>query len=80
MKIDEINFAIIKHLRDGQKSLKKIAKSLSITENTVRARLNKLIDEQVLEIAGLVEPNAIPGHSIVKVGVKLNTMDLYQER
>jgi len=79
MKIDDINLAIIKHLRDGRKSLKKVAKSLSITENTVRARLNKLIDEKVLDITGLVEPHAIPGHSIVQVGVKLNTMDLVKK-
>ncbi len=79
MKIDETNIAIIKHLRDGRKSFKKIAKELSITENTVRARVYRLIDEGILEIAGLVDPDAIPRHRMVFIGVKLDTMDLVRK-
>jgi Lrp/AsnC family transcriptional regulator for asnA, asnC and gidA len=30
----------------------------------------------VLTITGLVNPELIPGHNVVMVGVKLNTMDL----
>lgn len=76
MKIDETNIAIIKHLRDGRKSFKAIADELSITENTVRARVNKLMEERVLEITGLVDPGSLPGHQMAIVGVKLNTMNL----
>ena len=64
MKIDETSLAIIKHLREGRKSFQKIAEDLSITENTVRARVGKLVDEGVLEIAGLFDPEAIQGHRI----------------
>ena len=76
MKMDEINIAIIRHLRDGRKSLRQIAKSLRISENTVRARINKLTAEGVLNIRGLVDPEAIPGHRSAIIGVKLSTMDL----
>jgi Lrp/AsnC family transcriptional regulator, regulator for asnA, asnC and gidA len=76
MKIDETSLAIIKHLRDGRKSFKMIADDLSITENTVRARVNRLIEEKVLDITGLVDPEAIPGHKVVMIGIKLGTMDL----
>jgi len=76
MKMDEINIAIIRHLRDGRKSLRQIAKSLRISENTVRARMNKLTAEGVLNIRGLVDPEAIPGHRSAIIGVKLSTMDL----
>jgi Lrp/AsnC family transcriptional regulator for asnA, asnC and gidA len=76
MKIDETNLAIIKHLRDGRKSFKKVSEELSLSENTVRARVNRLIEEGVLDIAGLVDPQSIPGHRVVMVGVKLQTMDL----
>jgi Lrp/AsnC family transcriptional regulator for asnA, asnC and gidA len=76
MKIDETSLAIIKHLRDGRKSFKAIADDLSITENTVRARVNRLTEERVLEVTGLVDPAAIPGHRLVMVGIKLGTMDL----
>ena len=76
MKIDESNLAIIQHLRDGRKSFKQIAKELRLSENTVRARVNKLVEEGILEISGLVDPQSIPGHRLVMVGVKLQSMDL----
>ena len=50
MKIDKTNIDIIRELKDGKKSFKKIADKLQITENTVRSRVNKLTDEGVLEI------------------------------
>ena len=76
MKIDEMNIAIIKQLRDGRKSYSAIAEELSVTENTVRSRVNKLIEENVLEVTGLVDPESLPGVQIVLMGVKLKTMDL----
>ena len=79
MKMDETNIAIIKHLRNGRKSFKKIAEQLSISENTARARVNRLLDEGVLEISARVDPEAIQGHSVVMVGVKLKTMHLVKK-
>jgi Lrp/AsnC family transcriptional regulator for asnA, asnC and gidA len=79
MHIDKINLCIIKHLRSGRKSFKKIAEQLSLSENTVRARVRKLIDNGILEITGLVDPEAVSGHRIVIVGVKLKTMDLVKK-
>lgn len=76
MKIDKTNLAIIKHLRDGRRSFKDIADELGLSENTVRARVYKLTEEGLLEVAGLVDPEALPGHRVVMVGVKLQTMDL----
>lgn len=54
MHIDKINLSIIKHLRSGRKSFKKIAEQLSLSENTVRARVRKLIDNGILQIKGVV--------------------------
>ena len=79
MKIDNINLRIIKHLRNGRKSYRKIAEQLSLSENTVRARVNKLMEAGVLEISGQVDPDAIAGHRIVMVGVKLKTMNLVKK-
>ena len=76
MKIDKNNLAIIKHLRNGRKSYRKIAQDLCLSENTVRTRVQKLIDEGVLDIRGLVNPESIEGHRVVMVGVKLQSMDL----
>ena len=76
MKIDATTIAIIKHLRQGRKSFKKIAQQLDIAENTVRARITRMTEEGLLEVAGLVNPEALPGHSLLIVGVKLKTTDL----
>ena len=79
MKVDENNIAIIRHLRDGRKSYKKIADDLGITESTVRSRVGKLIEDGFLEITGLVDPEVIPGHELALVGVKLSTMNLIKK-
>jgi len=79
VKIDAINLAVIKQLRDGRKSFKAIAEELSVSENTIRARVSKLAEEGVLEISGLVDPESLPGHGAVIVGVKLQSMDLIKK-
>lgn len=79
MKIDKTNIDIIRELRDGKKSLKKIADKLQVTENTVRARVNKLQEEGVLEICGLVDPATLPDHTVVIIGIKLSEMNLVEK-
>ena len=79
MKIDRTNLGIIKHLRDGRKSFKEIADDLSITENTVRSRVQQMTREGVLSITGLVDAAKLPGHRMVLVGIKLNTMNLVKK-
>lgn len=76
MKMDKINIAILKELRDGRKPFKEIAEKLSVSENTIRSRVGKLVETGVLTITGLINPELIPGHKLVMVGVKLNTMSL----
>lgn len=76
MEMDTINIEIIRQLQEGRKSFKKIATLLDITENTVRARVNKLIDEGILSITGNVDIEAIKGHQILYLGVKLSNMEL----
>ena len=79
MKVDQTNITIIKHLRDGRKSFKKIADELGISENTVRSRVVKLVDEGVVEISGSVDPESLPGHKVVFIGVKLSTLNLVEK-
>ena len=76
MNMDEISLQIIKHLRDGRKSFGEIGKNLSITTNTVRARVKKLMKKGVLEIVGSIDPDKIDNHFLVIVGVRLKTMRL----
>jgi Lrp/AsnC family transcriptional regulator for asnA, asnC and gidA len=76
MKIDDTNIAIIQHLRNGRKSYRKIADQLSITENTVRSRVNRMKKEGILEVTGMVDPAALPHHRIVLIGIKVTNLDL----
>ncbi|MBQ0072068.1 MAG: Lrp/AsnC family transcriptional regulator [Spirochaetales bacterium] len=75
-KIDETNKQIIRLLKDGRKPYSMIADELGITENTVRSRVNKLLEEGVLRIAGMVDPQHVPGLQVIIMGVKLSTMEL----
>jgi len=75
LHLDRLNRSIIGHLQDGRKSFKKIATSLDISENTVKARVRRLEEEGVLKIAGYVDPESMEGHQIVYIGVKLKDMD-----
>ena len=76
MNMDEISLQIIKYLRDGRKSFGEIGKNLSITTNTVRTRVKKLMKKGILEIIGSIDPEEIDNHFLVIVGVKLKTMRL----
>ena len=74
-RIDETNKAIIKLLSDGRKPFSAIADELSITENTVRARVNKLVEEGFLQITGLINPESLSNVQVI-MSIKVKTLDL----
>lgn len=76
MDIDETNIEILRHLKDGRKSFKLIAEALSVTENTIRSRVNKLLEEGILNFSGNIDVNALKGHNLLYLGIKLKCMDL----
>ena len=76
MKLDETNKAIIKELNNGRRAFSTIAEKIGITENTVRSRVNKLIEDGILQISGLVNPQYIPEMQVVLMGIKLSTLNL----
>ncbi len=75
-RIDDTNKAIIRLLQDGRRPYSVIADELGITENTVRSRANKLLDDGVLKIMGMVDPEYVPGLQVIYMGIKLSTMEL----
>lgn len=79
MKLDDTNIEIIKRLTDGRKAYSAIAEEIGITENTVRARVNKMIEDGILSISGLVDPQMLPEMQIVLMGIKLSTLDLEEK-
>ena len=79
MRMDRINLAIIRELRDGRRSFKKIAETLSIAENTVRSRYEKLTAAGILQVCGLVDPDKIENHRLVYMGIKLVGLNLVEK-
>ena len=77
--MDKTDIAIIKELKDGRISFKSVADSLGLAEGTVRSRVRRLREDGVLQITGLVDPEALDDHSVVLVGVRLNDMDLVKK-
>ncbi len=78
-KLDDTNKAIIRMLSDGRKPFSAIAEEIGITENTVRARVNRLTEEGVLNIQGLVDPQLVPDLQVAIMGIKLRTLNLEEK-
>lgn len=79
MKLDEINVEIIRLLQNGRESFSNIAKELDLTENTVRSRVKKLESEGILSFQGVIDPEAVPRHQVMMIGVKLSSIDLFKK-
>ena len=55
--MDELDLAIVQQLRSqGRKPYTEIAEALGVSEGTVRNRVARLCEEQVLHIVGMVDP------------------------
>lgn len=79
MKIDEINMKILRSLQNGRKPIAEIAHNLSITENTVRVRIKKMINDSLLEIKGVVDVDTLPNFFLALVGVRMKTPKLVEK-
>ena len=79
MKLDDTNKAIIRLLADGRRPYSAIAEEIGVTENTVRSRVNKMMEDGVFSISGLVNPQLIPEMQVAFMGIKLKTLDLEEK-
>ncbi len=77
--MDTTDIDIIRQLKDGRMSFKKIGELLGLAEGTVRSRVKKLRESDQVEITTLVAPEALPDHSIVMIGIRLKDMDLVKK-
>ncbi len=74
-KIDKTDVTIIRLLqKDGRMSNTKIAKHAGISETTVRYRMQRLIREEYIEIAAVIDPmklgNGIEGSIRIQADIK----------
>ncbi len=77
--MDTTDIAIINELKDGRLSFKKIAQTLGLAEGTVRTRVKRLQKDGQLDISALVDPEALPDHSVVMIGIRVKDMDLVKK-
>jgi Lrp/AsnC family transcriptional regulator, regulator for asnA, asnC and gidA len=70
-KIDKYDIDIIRNLWDGRTPYQEIAEKVGLTTNTVRSRVNKMLESGVLQIISLVNPNAIENHQSAFIGFKV---------
>ena len=55
--LDDVSKAIIEHLQaDGRRSYAAIAKSVGLSEAAVRARVQRLLDSEVMQIVAVTDP------------------------
>jgi len=72
MKIDEIDEKLINILSsDGQTHRRKISRMLHLSEGTIRKRIRRLIDNNILRIKGLVNSNTRSDKQLIYLMIKL---------
>ena len=78
IKLDPINKKIINYLKDGRISYKKIAGEMSLAENTVKSRIQKMKEAGIIDITTLVNPEIMKNHTIVFIGIQIDNLKLVQ--
>ncbi|KHF39605.1 Lrp/AsnC family transcriptional regulator [Halalkalibacter okhensis] len=69
-KLDEIDFSILGYLQEnGKRSYTEIAKLLSVSEGTVRTRINRMLKDGVFEFIIHMDPNKIGLNVQVIIGI-----------
>jgi Lrp/AsnC family transcriptional regulator for asnA, asnC and gidA len=73
MNLDAVDKAIIKQLQDnGRITNKRIAEILNLSEGTIRNRIRRLTESNILKIKGLINPEVEKEKQLVYVMIKLS--------
>lgn len=71
--MDELDLSIIEQLQmNGRKRYTKIADDLGVTEGTVRNRVSKLLENQAIQITGLIDPQKLGFDAPAIIGVSIS--------
>ncbi len=72
--LDEIDRKIIKYLQEnGREAFAKIGDDIGVPSSTVRDRTNRLIENDILRIIGLLNPLKARKRVMANVGVRLSS-------
>jgi Lrp/AsnC family transcriptional regulator for asnA, asnC and gidA len=70
--LDDVSKAIIEHLQaDGRRSYATIARSVGLSEAAVRARVQRLLDSEVMQIVAVTDPLQIGFNRQAMVGIRV---------
>ncbi|AOX43471.1 hypothetical protein S100390_v1c01280 [Spiroplasma sp. NBRC 100390] len=73
IRLDEIDRDIIGQLqKDSRISVRKISKTINISEKTIRMRINKLMTQNIVKPVCIVNPNAFGYVNFVDIFFKIN--------
>jgi Lrp/AsnC family transcriptional regulator for asnA, asnC and gidA len=70
-KLDEHDIQIIQNLWNGRTPYRDIARKVGLTTNTVRTRVNRMLETGALQIISLVNPSALEDHQSAWIGFKV---------
>jgi Lrp/AsnC family transcriptional regulator, regulator for asnA, asnC and gidA len=74
--LDSIDRSIIEQLqRDGRTPFTEIAEALGVSEGTVRNRVSRLVEAQILHVVGMVDPYHLGLDAPAMIGVALEPGD-----
>jgi len=72
--LDEVDRRIIKYLQtNGRESLAKIAEEMGLPTSTVRDRTNRLLDNDILRVVGVLNPLKARQRVMATIGLKLSS-------
>ena len=70
---DQLDRTIIEILQsDGRASHAKMARGLGVSEGTVRRRLSKLLDDRVIRVVAIAEPEQLGYHTSAFIGLQVD--------
>ncbi len=70
--MDQLDLDILSILeKDGRRRFTEIAKDLGVTEGTIRNRVTKLMDNQVVQIVGLINPHGMGYDAPAIIGISI---------
>ena len=68
---DEIDWAIINILRQGNESNNAVARRLGVSEGMVRRRIGRLKEAGILKIRALINPDVLAGQQLAMIAVSV---------
>ena len=73
VRLDDVSKAIIELLQeDGRQSYATIAKRVGLSEAAVRQRVQRLLDQEVMQIVAVTDPLQVGFHRQAMIGIRVD--------